>query len=146
MYNLFPLPIIVKQGEETAAQPKAVVYPDEKLHSQPIRTDQAQGILVKDSGFAFQDRLHNFLLNGPRRATSIYTNSWLAHCLFTHRGLFAHRNSQNQQMSPGPFMDKDPQLTFDSLQGSSANLEQGIDDDDDAAAQTNQNLMILGGS
>ena len=43
-------------------------------------------------------------------------------------------------------MDKDPQLTFDSLQGSSANLEQGIDDDDDAAAQTNQNLMILGGS
>ena len=45
----------------------------------------------------------------------------------------------------GPFVDDDPQLGFDSLQGSAANLEQGTDDDDDAAAQTNQNLMILGG-
>ena len=33
------LPNIAKQGEETA-RPKAVVFPDEKLHSQPIK---AQG-------------------------------------------------------------------------------------------------------
>lgn len=47
--------------------------------------------------------------------------------------------------SSGPFTEDDPELAFDALQGSAANLEQGTDDDDDAAAQTNQNLMILGG-
>ena len=48
-------------------------------------------------------------------------------------------------LSTGPYTNEDPQLAFDSLQGSSGNLEQGTNDDDDAAAQTNQNLMILGG-